>query len=221
MSVPKKRMKAPERREHILRSAAKVFSRKGYRLSSVSDIVEESSIGRGTFYLYFESKRDIFRELIEAYFQGYAEVLEENHRRLVEALSGKGKVLRTWRDNMARVLRYHSENPDLTSIVYREALGKDEDFSDRVEELSILARQRLREEFQLMYRKGMMRECDVEVVTSIVMGSTVYLIMEHLLKGNGMDVDELADTIVEYHIRALIPAEGDVGRALRSALGSP
>ncbi|MDI7252908.1 MAG: hypothetical protein QME89_10180, partial [Actinomycetota bacterium] len=107
------------------------------------------------------------------------------------------------------------------SIVYREALGKDEDFSDRVEELSILARQRLREEFQLMYRKGMMRECDVEVVTSIVMGSTVYLIMEHLLKGNGMDVDELADTIVEYHIRALIPAEGDVGRALRSALGSP
>lgn len=211
-------MKASERREHILRSAAKVFSRKGYRLSSVSDIVEESSIGRGTFYLYFESKRDIFRELIEAYFQGYAEILEENHRRLVEALSGKGKVLRTWRDNMARVLRYHSENPDLTSIVYREALGRDEDFSERVEELSLLARQWLREEFRLMRRKGMMRECDIEVVTSIVMGSTVYLIMEHLLKGDGMDVDELADTIVEYHIRALIPEEGDVGRALRSAL---
>ncbi|MGQ9475830.1 MAG: TetR/AcrR family transcriptional regulator [Actinomycetota bacterium] len=211
-------MKATERREHILRSAGKVFSRKGYRLSSVSDIVEEAAIGRGTFYLYFESKRDIFRELIEAYFRGYAEVLEENHRRLVEALSGKGKVLRTWRDNMARVLRYHSENPELTSIVYREALGSDEDFSEMVEELSTLARKRLREEFQLMYRKGMMRKCDVELVTSIVMGSTVYLIMEHLLKGNGMDVEELADAIVEYHIRALIPAEGDVERALRSAL---
>lgn len=211
-------MKATERREHILRSAGKVFSRKGYRLSSVSDIVEEAAIGRGTFYLYFESKRDIFRELIEAYFRGYAEVLEENHRRLVEALSGKGKVLRTWRENMARVLRYHSENPELTSIVYREALGSDEDFSEMVEELSTLARKRLREEFQLMYRKGMMRKCDVELVTSIVMGSTVYLIMEHLLKGNGMDVEELADAIVEYHIRALIPAEGDVERALRSAL---
>lgn len=211
-------MKATERREHILRSAGKVFSRKGYRLSSVSDIVEEAAIGRGTFYLYFESKRDIFRELIEAYFRGYAEVLEENHRRLVEALSGKGKVLRTWRDNMARVLRYHSENPELTSIVYREALGSDEDFSEMVEELSTLARERLREEFQLMYRKGMMRKCDVELVTSVVMGSTVYLIMEHLLKGNGMDVEKLADAIVEYHIRALIPAEGDVERALRSAL---
>lgn len=213
-------MKASERREHILRSAGKVFSRKGYRLSSVSDIVEEASIGRGTFYLYFDSKRDIFRELIETYFRGYAEVLEENHRRLAEALSGKGKVLRTWRDNMARVLRYHGENPDLTSIVYREALGRDEDFSERVEELTALARDRLREEFRLMYRKGMMRECDIEVVTSIVMGSTVYLIMEHLLKGEGMDIDELADTIVEYHIRALIPEEGDVGRALRSALSS-
>lgn len=213
-------MKASERREHILRSASKVFSRKGYRLASVSDIVEEAAIGRGTFYLYFDSKRDIFRELIETYFQGYAEVLEENHKRLVEACSGKGKVLRTWRDNMARVLRYHSENPHLTNIVYREALGRDEDFSDRVEELSKLARQMLQEEFQLMYRKGMMRQCDIEVVTSIVMGSTIYLIMEHLLGRKGKNVEELADTIVEYHIRALIPAEGDVGRALKSALGT-
>ena len=120
---------------------------------------------------------------------------------------------------MVRVLRYHSENPHLTRIVYREALGSDEDFSDRVEELSNLARQMLREEFRLMHAKGMMRECDVDLVTSIVMGSTVYLIMEHLLNRDGMEVEGIADHMVEYHIRALIPPQGDVNRALRSALG--
>ncbi len=211
-------MPAPERREQILRSASKVFSRKGYRLASVSDIVEEAAIGRGTFYLYFESKRDIFRELIENYFDGYTRILRENHERLVEAFRARSGILSTWRGNMSRVLRYSSENPHLTNIVYREALGKDEDFSERVEELSRLARGMLKEEFQLMYDRGMMRPCDIDLVTSIIMGSTVYLIMEHLLGRSEEEVERLTDAMVEYHIRALIPDEGDVSRAVRSAL---
>jgi AcrR family transcriptional regulator len=212
-------MPARERREHILEKAAEVFSRKGYRMASVSDIVEEAVIGRGTFYLYFDSKKEIFLELIEAYFKGFADLLEENHRQLEDAFrtSGSG-VLRTWRENMMRVLKYHKDNPHLTAITYREALGRDEDFSARVEELSKLAREKLEEEFRMMYERGMMRRCDVDVVTSIVMGSTINVIMEHLLMGSDRDLDSLADMTVEYHIRALVPEEGDVSRAIRGAL---
>jgi AcrR family transcriptional regulator len=218
MSVPKKRLPAQERREQILDASAEVFSRKGYRMASVSDIVDGAGIGRGTFYLYFDSKREIFLELIEAFFRGYAKLLEENHRHLEETFSDGGKVLRTWRDNMMRVLEYHQENPYLTNIVYREAMGRDEDFSARVDELSRLAREKLVAEFQMMYDRGMMRECDVDVVTSIVMGSAIYLVMEHLLQKSEKDLEGLADMMVESHIRALIPEAGDIDRALQSAL---
>ena len=218
MSVPKKRLRAEERREQILEAAAEVFSRKGYRMASVSDIVDGAGIGRGTFYLYFNSKQEIFLELIELFFRGYAGILEENHLHLEAAFAGGGKVLRTWRDNMLRVLEYHHDNPHLTNIVYREAMGRDEDFSARMEELSRLARERLASEFRMMHERGMMRECDVEVVASAVMGSTIYLVMEHLLQRSGGGVSKLADMMVEYHIRALIPENGDIARALRSAL---
>ncbi len=211
-------MPASERREQILEASAEVFSRKGYRMASVSDIVEEAGIGRGTFYLYFDSKKEIFLELIEAFFKGYAKLLEQNHQHLEEAFQRGSKVLRTWRDNMLRVLQFHRDNPHLTNIAYREAMGRDEDFSARVDVLSSLARDKLVDEFQMMYDRGMMRDCDVEVVASVVMGSTVYLAMEHLLQGREVDVESLADAIVEYHIRALIPEEGDIKRALRSAL---
>lgn len=211
-------MPAPERREQILEASAAVFSRKGYRMASVSDIVEEAGIGRGTFYLYFDSKKEIFLELIEAFFIGYAALLEKNHHHLEEASRRGSKVLSTWRGNMLRVLRYHRDNPHLTNIAYREALGRDEDFSARVDVLSNLAREKLVAEFQMMYDRGMMRECDVELVTSVVMGSTVYLVMEHLLQEKEVNVEDIADMFVEYHIRALIPEEGDVKRALRSAI---
>jgi AcrR family transcriptional regulator len=187
-------------------------------MASVSDIVDGAGIGRGTFYLYFDSKREIFLELIEAFFRGYAKLLEENHMHLEEAFNKGGRVLRTWRGNMMRVLEYHQNNPYLTNIVYREAMGRDEDFSARVDELSRLAREKLVAEFQMMYDRGMMRECDVEVVASIVMGSAMYLVMEHLLQKKDTDVEKLADMMVEYHIRALIPEVGDINRALRSAL---
>lgn len=202
----------------MLKVAAEVFARKGYRNASVSDIVQKAGIGRGTFYLYFSSKRDIFLQLIEDYFREYANLLEENHRRLVEAFKRRKRVLRTWRENMARVLEYHKDNPHLTRIVYREAIGMDEDFSERVEELTGFAREKLEQEFRTMYDYGMMRECDIELVTTIIAGSTTSVIMEHLLKEEDRDLDELVDMIVEYHVRALIPEEGDLNRALASVL---
>src|SRR4030042_3781145 len=218
MSVPKKRMPAQERREHILQKAAEVFARKGYRMASVSDIVEEAGIGRGTFYLYFDSKKEIFLELIEAYFGGFADVLEVNHEYLEAAFQSDKLILRTWRNNMMRVLEYHRDNPNLTAIAYREALGSDEDFSDKVEELLKLAREKLGEEFRMMHRRGMIRDCDLELVTTMIMGSSVNVILDHLYKKSGRNLDELVDMIVEYNIRALIPQGGDVHRAVRSAL---
>jgi AcrR family transcriptional regulator len=54
-----------ETRNKLLRVARDVFEEDGFDGASVSRIVSESSVSRGTFYLYFESKEDIFRTLAE------------------------------------------------------------------------------------------------------------------------------------------------------------
>ena len=53
------------RKAEILAAACRLFSIKGYHHSSVADILEAAGIARGTFYLYFTSKRAIFEELLE------------------------------------------------------------------------------------------------------------------------------------------------------------
>jgi AcrR family transcriptional regulator len=42
-----------------------MFERDGYDAASISAIVEAAEISRGTFYLYFDSKEEIFRTLAE------------------------------------------------------------------------------------------------------------------------------------------------------------
>jgi AcrR family transcriptional regulator len=54
-----------ETRDRLLRVARHVFEEDGFDGASVSRIVEEAGVSRGTFYLYFESKQDIFRTLAE------------------------------------------------------------------------------------------------------------------------------------------------------------
>ncbi len=209
---------ALKRREHILQVAAEVFSGKGYRRASIADIVDKAGIARGTFYLYFESKREVFMDLIEGYFTDFAGILNQNHKHLETTFREHGNALKAWRDNVMRVMEYHCDNPHLTSIVYREALGKDEDFSDRVNELMGLARAMLVAEFRMMDEHGLLRPCDLNIVVSIVMGSIVNIIMEHLLKESGRNLESLADEIMSYHIRALMPASPEADSIVEIAL---
>lgn len=53
-----------KRRERIVTAAREAFSRKGYSDITVALITSEVGIAKGTFYLYFRSKEDLFLEVI-------------------------------------------------------------------------------------------------------------------------------------------------------------
>ncbi len=52
------------RRAEILSAARTVFARKGYDAGSVDGIAAAAGLAKGTLYLYFKSKEDIYRALI-------------------------------------------------------------------------------------------------------------------------------------------------------------
>ena len=53
-----------QKRTALLNSAFSLFNVKGLQKTSVSDIVEEAGVAKGTFYLYFRDKNDIRNKLI-------------------------------------------------------------------------------------------------------------------------------------------------------------
>jgi AcrR family transcriptional regulator len=54
------------RRQQILDVAARLFAERGYHPTSVAEIVESLGVGKGVFYWYFESKEDLFLEILAA-----------------------------------------------------------------------------------------------------------------------------------------------------------
>jgi AcrR family transcriptional regulator len=196
-------MQPEERREQILSVAAGIFSRKGYRKTSVADVVEGAQIGRGTFYLYFDSKKAIFIELIESYFQEFEALLRANQERLRSVVRSGGDVFATWRENLLQILEYHQENPILTSLVYGEVFARDVDFSRRVDNLIGLTIGHFQNELRLLQKAGLLRPCDPEVASAQLLGSIIYVLMVYLVRKENVDLQALADEILQYHVRAL------------------
>lgn len=54
---------ADARRAEILDAALRVFGQYGYRRTSMDDIAREAGIGKGTIYLSFASKEEVFQAL--------------------------------------------------------------------------------------------------------------------------------------------------------------
>ena len=52
------------RRQQILDEAARLFAERGYHPTSVAEIVDSLGVGKGVFYWYFESKEQLFLELM-------------------------------------------------------------------------------------------------------------------------------------------------------------
>ncbi|MGB6059913.1 MAG: TetR/AcrR family transcriptional regulator [Microthrixaceae bacterium] len=55
-----------ERRAQIIEYATKRFAENGYHPTSVADIVDGIGVGKGVFYWYFDSKEELFIEILRS-----------------------------------------------------------------------------------------------------------------------------------------------------------
>jgi AcrR family transcriptional regulator len=64
-----------ERKEELIEAAERLFAKRGYEETAVSDIVKEINVGQGTFYHYFRSKEDVLGAVAEKQVAPLAEEL--------------------------------------------------------------------------------------------------------------------------------------------------
>lgn len=64
LSVKEKIDALPEKAKDILEAAIPVFAEKGYHDTTVEDIAQKAGVAKGTVYLYFANKEDLFIHLV-------------------------------------------------------------------------------------------------------------------------------------------------------------
>jgi len=65
-----------ERPNEILKAALEVFTTHGYAATRIDDVAERAGIAKGTIYLYFHSKEDLFAEVVRHAILPHFETIE-------------------------------------------------------------------------------------------------------------------------------------------------
>src|SRR4051812_12881552 len=73
---PRWRRLPEERPRQILDAALEVFGERGLALARLEDIAKQAGVSKGTIYLYFPNKEELFREMVRDIVVGQIEAAE-------------------------------------------------------------------------------------------------------------------------------------------------
>ncbi|WP_055666641.1 TetR/AcrR family transcriptional regulator [Desnuesiella massiliensis] len=65
--------KGEKSKENLIECAARLFLEKGYNATGINDILNSAGLSKGSFYFYFESKKDLAMGVAEYYIRNYQE----------------------------------------------------------------------------------------------------------------------------------------------------
>jgi AcrR family transcriptional regulator len=104
------------RRSELLTAARAVFGKKGFHEASIDEIAEMAEVAKGTVYLYYKSKKDLYMEALKF-------GVESLNQQLKAKSEGTESCEQTLRILTETKIAFFEENRDFFRIYYSE-LGK-------------------------------------------------------------------------------------------------
>ena len=182
-SSPNRKEATALRRCAILQAARTVFGRQGYANTMVDDIATQAGIAKGTLYLYFPSKEEI-----------YLAALLEEARQLDADSRAAMSAAATWRDKLGAYVRvrldYFEAHQDFLRIYMTEFRGmcmQERPFSAEFIHLVHQSEAQLAQMFAAAAARGEIRQVDPELAALTVSDMTRGL-MERQLRNWGRPV---------------------------------
>jgi len=111
--LSKKDVVAEFRRSEILDAARRVFAHRGFANATVDEIAREAGIAKGTIYLYYKSKGDV-------YAAAAREGLLELHDQMVSNVRGAVTAFDKVRAFIETKTKYFERNVDFFRLYYAE-----------------------------------------------------------------------------------------------------
>jgi AcrR family transcriptional regulator len=189
-----------ERSSQIQVVAQALFAKRGYHETSIQDILDGAGIARGTFYLYFDSKRAIFDQLIDDYLTRIRSGLT-----VVDVSPGAPPPLIQLTENLVRTITVLHDSRDLTRIILLLAEGLDAECDAKMAEFYSRVLELLTGAIEHGQLLNLVRPCDPSIVAQAALGSLKEVLMQWVVRRDSTP-DELLHVcreILAYSLHGL------------------
>lgn len=200
------RQRKEKTRQTLLRAAQKVFARKGYHKTLVSDIVAAAGVGQGTFYRSFRDKRHILQTLLEEFLSELLAEFSEMEKHLPENATEYRKASI---DAFLRATRIVGRNRRLCLFLLREAPTVDDRMAELVGQMYDRFARRAQFYLDHAIARGFARPCRTDLVAQAIVGVALRT-AELWLKGRYGDVpiEEIVVELVNFAFQGFASGSG-------------
>jgi AcrR family transcriptional regulator len=173
------------RRQQLIDAAVWAFARKGYRAASVSDIIARAGVARGTFYLYFDGKEQVFLAVIEEFQEGLRQMLDAPEPP-VPLADHHGRAL--LQRSFHRWLMFFSDHRDAAAVVLKEATSIDPRFEASLARLRDIGLDYFAARFRRFQARGLVNTTlSAELVAHLQLGMVDELVNSFVLRDEAID----------------------------------
>ena len=200
ITMRRKEREKAQRERLILRSAEKVFAKKGFQGATIQEIAAESELAVGTIYNFFSSKEALYSEIITSRLTemrqevlGKTQEIPDVRKRLKTMLELQSSFIEKNRDFFIIFLRDHNRYP--------WSLAKD--LGEEVSRRYQLYLETLRTLFMEGIQKGIFKAYDPEDLAEAWGGLCNTFFYKWLLERPPWDLKTKSKTIYELFMRGV------------------
>lgn len=193
-----------QRRDEIMAAAKKVFARNGFHATTIAEIANEAELAYGSVYWYFDSKDDLFHELIAV-----EEYALRTHVAVALAQSGArfGYAEAPFRATLRATFEFFEANPATAKLLFRDAYALDSRFDKHLGGIY----ERFIDDIATLIAAAQQRG-EVVAAPPRLVGYTLTALIGHmahrrLTTDDGISATEAADFVVSLVIKGLRPSE--------------
>lgn len=118
---PRQHVDRDTRRLSLVNAARDLFAKRGYHATTVDDITRAAGVAKGTFYLYFSEKREVYYDVVRSFMN----LIRDIGGDVGDNASDVPEFFQRAEAAAERLMEVFMENHELAKLAYRESMGLD------------------------------------------------------------------------------------------------
>jgi AcrR family transcriptional regulator len=183
-------MKNSAKKEQIIKTATKIFARKGFHQAKMDEIAEAANVAKGTLYYNYDSKSKLFAATVTA---GMEEIMDKISRDLQSDLP----FMEHFRLLISNTIRIYLKNKEVIRIYVNElSSGIDK---EALVEIKKVRRRFLRFVTNTLHKgqeMGCLKPLSCQISAAVLVGVLDALCNDQLQPEENYDLEDIIETVI-------------------------
>lgn len=185
-----------DRKQWILDAAKQTFSSYGYKATTMDHVAKVANVGKGTIYLYFKSKDELF-----------SAILEEHVGEMIEVAKGTISAEKSFFENahsaLYSILDFRMQQKFALKLLEEQRQFGTKVVSEAIQKIDDAIISFIKEKIDLAIQREEIEYCNSEITAFILLKLYISLIYEWEEQHPPLSKEEIANLFQQYIVEGI------------------